>query len=71
MGSKAVARGSVQHVGRKLARVIDARRPGRHDLACELLDGRLEIALFVGEVEVHKATAEDAETAEILPLVWF
>jgi hypothetical protein len=46
-----MAGSGVHDVGRKLARLVDRRRPRRHDLARELLDLRLERLLLGSEVE--------------------
>ena len=43
----------VHHVGRELARLVDAGRARRDDLARELLDRLLEGFLFGGELENH------------------
>jgi hypothetical protein len=44
----------VHHVGRKLARLVDAGSALRDDLARELLDLLLERFLFGGEFKNHK-----------------
>ena len=51
----AARRRRTNHVEGKLARLVDRRRARRHDLAGELLDGRLERGLFRRQIKNHSS----------------